>query len=65
MGEGRRRERHGMHKSTEYNSWASMKSRWLCIHEWARRTGISIASLYARVKRGWSWDRATRTRKAV
>lgn len=135
-------ERHGLHRSTEYNSWASMKSRcsnkkhpnfkhyggrgivvcqawhasfsaflrdvgpspgpeyslervdndrgyepgnvrWatpleqaqntrashlvevggetLSVHAWSRRTGISVSSIYSRVKRGWSWPEAVST----
>lgn len=48
-------------QNTRYNHNVAVNGVSRCIHEWARVTGVSVQTVYVRVKRGWSWERAVST----
>lgn len=45
-------------RNTRANHWLEFNNERLVIHDWARRIGISPATLYQRLQRGWPLEHA-------
>ena len=52
-------------RNAKNNLWYTHKGKTLILKDWARISGIKYLTLYDRIKRGWSFERAISTPKIV
>lgn len=48
-------------RNTRSNHWLTLNGRTLCITDWAKETGIAVTTITARLRYGWTADRALTT----